>query len=172
MSRPVLVTASTQELRVLALGPRVACRPVPGEVHGLRLADGGCLAGLVLHDYQCGLYAGSTMLWVLNSRQREQSVDPTSLSTSRPLLPPLILHRELWAHGCAFPAGRLAPDHPLLRERVVRTDSVTRRSYDLADQLVEQPGPADVVAKDSLVFLRGLDQRLQRLVSVSRVGAA
>jgi hypothetical protein len=145
---------------------------VPGEVHGLRLADGGCLAGLVLHDYERGLYTGSTMLWVLNSRHRRQSVDLASLSTSRPLLPPLILHRELWARGCAFPAGRLAPDHPLLRERVVLTNSVTRRSYDLADRLVEQPGPADVVAKDSLVFLRGLDQRLHRLISVRHAGAA
>jgi hypothetical protein len=160
------------DLHVLALGPRIACRPVSGEVYGLRLADGGCLPGLVLHAYEGGLYAGSSLLWVLARRQRGPELDLAVLSGSRPLLPPLIVHRELWAHGGAFLAGRLAPDHPLLRARVVVTNSITRRSYDLADRLVEQPGTADVVAKDSLVFLRGLDQRLRRLVSVAAVAGA
>lgn len=160
------------ELHVLALGPHTTCRPAPGEVHGLRLADGGCLPGLVLHCYDDGLYAGSSMLWVLNRRQSGPAVDPASLSGCRPLLPPLIVHRELWTQGCAFPAGRLPAEHPLLRTRVVVSHSVTRRAHDLADRLVERPGRADVVVKDSLVFLRGLDQRLRRLVSVGAAAAA
>jgi hypothetical protein len=164
---------ATSKLHVLALGPRTAYRrPTAGEVYGLRLADGGCLPGVVLHAYEGDLYAGSCMLWVLDRRARGPAVDLASLAGGKPLLPPLIVHRELWAHGCAFLVGGLAPDHPLLRTRVVLTNSVTRRSHDLSGRPVEGRGSADVVAKDSLVFLRGLDQRLSRLVSVGAAGAA
>ena len=155
-------------LRVLATGERATTRPAAGEVHALRLADGGCLPGLVLHRYDSGLYAGATVLWVLAPRQRGPVVDLASLSAVRPLLPPLIVHREVWSQGCAALSGRLPQDHPLLRQRVVFPRAAGKRCYDLTERPVERAERTDVVGKDGLVFLRGLDQRLRRLISVGR----
>lgn len=162
--------AESRQLRVLALGERCPCRPAPGEVHGLRLADGGALPAVVLHTYDHGLYAGASVLWVLDQRQPDEAIDVASLGDARPLLPPLILHREVWTQGCAFPVGSIAPDHPLLHKRVVFTNPVDHRAYDVGEGAVE-PCVGDVVARYSLVFLRGLDDRLKRrvpLVSGSR----
>jgi hypothetical protein len=165
----VTITESRQ-LSVLALGERRTCRPAPGEVHGLRLADGGALPAVVLHTYDHGLYAGASVLWVLDRRHPDEAIDVACLAGARPMLPPLILHREVWTQGCAFPAGRLEPDHPLLCKRIVFINPVDHRAYDFGDGPVG-PCPDDVVARNSLVFLRGLDDRLKRsvrLVSGSR----
>lgn len=165
-----MTTAETRKLRVLALGERCCCRPAPGEVHGLRLADGGALPAVVLHTYDHGLYAGASVLWVLDQRHPDEAIDIGSLADVRPLLPPLILHREVWTQGCAFRAGQVDGNHPLLRKRVVFTNPVDHRAYDVGEGAVE-PCAGDVVARYSLVFLRGLDDRLQRsvrLVSGSR----
>lgn len=152
------------DLRVLALGERRAApQPVRGEVHGLRLAAGGALLGLVLHAHEQGLYAGASVLWVLNRRHTECGIDVASAPLGQPLLPPLVLHHEVWTQGCAFRLGQLRPDHPMLGRRVVYRSR--GRLFDLADRPVDEPGAGDVVARCSLVFLRGLDERLQRAVS-------
>lgn len=154
------------DLRVLALGERRAApQPVRGEVHGLRLAGGGSLLGLVLHAHEQGLYAGASVMWVLNRRHAGCGIDLTSTSLGQPLLPPLVLHHEVWTHGCAFRLGQLRPDHPLLGKRVVYRSR--GRLFDLADRTVDEPDAGDVVARCSLVFLRGLDERLQRAVSAA-----
>lgn len=159
----------TAVLRVLALGTPVVVPPSPGEVYGLHLADGGTLPAVVLHVYERGLFQDARVLWVLDRRQHERDIDVASLCSAPPLLPPLILHREVWTLGCAFRLGQLATDSPLLHKRVVITNNVTRRTHDLAEQPVDAPGQQDVVAKDNLVFLRGLDDRLHRSASLSRV---
>jgi hypothetical protein len=151
-------------LEVLGLGRRDDAPPAPREICGLRLADGGALPGVVLHAYDTGLYAGARVLWIFDRWQQADAVGATSLTNARPLLAPLIVHREVWTSGCAFRTGHLAPEHPALRKRVVVTDTFRKTAYDLADRQVE-PRRGDVVARNNLVFLKGLDKRLGRLVT-------
>lgn len=161
-----MTVTDARDLRVLALGERRAApQPLRGEVHGLRLAGGGALLGLVLHAHEQGLYAGASVMWVLNRRHTGCGIDVASASIGQPLLPPLVLHREVWTHGCAYRLGQLRPDHPLLCKRVVYR--AQGRLFDLSDRPVDGPGASDVVAGCSLVFLRGLDERLRRTVSVA-----
>ena len=165
------MTAEAPALRVLALGKRTVRGPERGDVLGLRLTRGGALASVVVHTYPRGLYAGAGVLWVLDRRiDPDAAVDGRALADARPLLPPLIVHREVWAHGCAFAGGRLDPDHPLLQKRVVFTDPAGGWSCDLHDHVVE-PCRGDVVGRYSLVFLRGLDQRLGRTSTAASLSA-
>ena len=160
--RSLVTVADAPALRVLAVGRPTVRRPERGDVLGLRLTRGDGLAAVVMHTYTRGLYAGAGVLWVLDRRIGPgTAAGGPALAGARPLLPPLIVHREVWVHGCAFAGDRLQPDHPLLQKRVVFTDPSGGGCRDLHDQQVD-PNHGDVVGRCNLVFLRGLDQRLGR----------